>query len=68
MADDKHIIEAQQKVFDVDPNDLLLAIGADAPLTYFRRLFSRKLNALPPRPRSRPRKRMAQRGDGRCAP
>jgi vanillate O-demethylase monooxygenase subunit len=43
--EDKDIIEAQQKVFDADPNYQLLAIGADAPLTYFRWLFSRKLEA-----------------------
>ena len=34
--EDKAIIEAQQKVFDADPNYQLLAIGADAALTYFR--------------------------------
>src|SRR3984885_4443298 len=33
--EDKAIIEAQQKVFDADPNYQLLAIGADAALTYF---------------------------------
>jgi vanillate O-demethylase monooxygenase subunit len=43
--EDKDIIEAQQKVFDADPNYQLLAIGADAPLTYFRWLFSRKIEA-----------------------
>jgi hypothetical protein len=41
----KDIIEAQQKVFDANPSYQLLAIGADAPLTYFRWLFSRKLEA-----------------------
>lgn len=40
---DKDIIEAQQKVFDADPNTQLLAIGADTPLTYFRWLFSRRI-------------------------
>ena len=43
--EDKDIIEAQQKVFDADPNTQLLAIGADAPLTYFRWLFSRRIEA-----------------------
>src|SRR5262249_20008051 len=43
--EDKDIIEAQQKVFDVDPNYQLLAIGADARLTYFRWLFPRKVEA-----------------------
>jgi hypothetical protein len=32
-------------VFDADPNYQLLAIGADAPLTYFRWLFSCKIEA-----------------------
>ena len=32
-------------MFDADPNYQLLAIGADAPLTYFRWLFSRKIEA-----------------------
>ncbi|WP_348638267.1 hypothetical protein [Bradyrhizobium sp. ISRA463] len=43
--EDKDFIEAQQKVLDADPNYQLLAIGADAPLTYFRWLFARKLEA-----------------------
>jgi hypothetical protein len=34
--EDLAIIEAQQKVFGADPNYQLLAIGADAALTYFR--------------------------------
>jgi hypothetical protein len=37
--------KAQQKVFDADPNDQLLAIGADAALTYFRRLLARRIEA-----------------------
>lgn len=45
LHEDKDIIETQQKVFDADPSYQLLAIGADAPLTYFRWLFSRKLEA-----------------------
>jgi hypothetical protein len=32
-------------VFDADPNYQLLAIGADAPLTYFRWLFARRIEA-----------------------
>jgi vanillate O-demethylase monooxygenase subunit len=43
--EDKDIIEAQQRVLDEDPNYPLLAIGADAPLTYFRWLMARKLEA-----------------------
>jgi vanillate O-demethylase monooxygenase subunit len=43
--EDKDIIEAQQKVFDADPNYQLLAIGADAALTYFRWLLGRKIEA-----------------------
>ena len=35
--------EAQQKVFDADPNYQLLAIGADAALTYFRRVLARRI-------------------------
>jgi vanillate O-demethylase monooxygenase subunit len=43
--EDKAIIEAQQKVFDADPNYQLLAIGADAALTYFRWVLARKIEA-----------------------
>jgi hypothetical protein len=32
-------------VFDADPNDQLLAIGADAALTYFRWLPARRIEA-----------------------
>jgi len=39
------IIEAQQKVFDADPNYHLLAIGADAALTYFRWVLARRIEA-----------------------
>jgi len=35
FMEDKAIIEAQQKVFDADPNYQLLAIGADAALNIF---------------------------------
>ena len=37
--------EAQQKVFDADPNYKLLAIGADAALTYFRWVLARRIEA-----------------------
>ena len=43
--EDKAIIEAQQKVFDADPNYQLLAIGADAALTYFRWVLARRIEA-----------------------
>ena len=43
--EDLAIIEAQQKVFDADPNYQLLAIGADAELTYFRWLLARRIEA-----------------------
>ena len=41
--EDKAIIEAQQKVFDADPDYQLLAIAADAPLAHFRRLMDQRL-------------------------
>jgi len=37
--------EAQRKVFDADPNYQLLAIGADAALTYFRWVLARRIEA-----------------------
>jgi hypothetical protein len=43
--EDKAIIEAQQMVFDKDPNYQLLAIGADAALTYFRWVLARGIEA-----------------------
>jgi len=43
--EDLAIIEAQQKVFDADPNYQLLAIGADAALTYFRWVLARRIEA-----------------------
>jgi hypothetical protein len=43
--EDKAIIEAQQTVFDADPNYQLLAIGADAALTYFRWVLARRIEA-----------------------
>jgi vanillate O-demethylase monooxygenase subunit len=36
FMEDKAIIEAQQKLFDIDPDTKLLAIAADAPLSHFR--------------------------------
>ena len=36
FMEDKHIIEAQQKILDEDPNFKLLAVAADAPLVHFR--------------------------------
>ena len=36
FMEDKAIIEAQQKLFDKDPDTRLLAIAADAPLSHFR--------------------------------
>jgi len=43
--EDLAIIEAQQKVFDADPNHQLLAIGADAAMTYFRWVLARRIEA-----------------------
>ena len=45
FMEDKAIIEAQQTVFDADPNYQLLAIGADAALTYFRWALARRIEA-----------------------
>ena len=39
--EDKAIIEAQQRIFDADPDYQLLAIRSDAALSYFRRLMKR---------------------------
>ena len=44
FMEDKAIIEAQQKLFDREPDTQLLAIAADAALAHFRRTFSRKLD------------------------
>ena len=35
--EDKHIIEARQRVMDEDADFKLLAVIADAPLAHFRR-------------------------------
>ena len=45
FLEDKSIIEAQQKVFDADPDYQLLAIRADAPLSHFRWAFNQRLAA-----------------------
>ena len=45
FMEDKAIIEAQQKVFDADPNYQLLAIRADAPLSHFRWALDQRLEA-----------------------
>jgi len=37
--------EARQNLFDADPNDQLLAIGADAAPTYFRWVLARRIEA-----------------------
>jgi phenylpropionate dioxygenase-like ring-hydroxylating dioxygenase large terminal subunit len=37
FMEDKHIIEAQQRAMDEDPDFKLLAVIADAPLAHFRR-------------------------------
>ena len=37
--EDKHIIEAQQRAMDEDPDFKLLAVVADAPLAHFRRVM-----------------------------
>ena len=45
FMEDKAIIEAQQKLFDREPETTLLAIAADAPLAHFRRIFGQRLAA-----------------------
>lgn len=45
FMEDKAIIEAQQKLFDREPDTKLLAIAADAPLAHFRRVFGQRLAA-----------------------
>lgn len=41
FMEDKHIIEAQQRAMDEDPDFQLLAVVADAPLAHFRRVLDR---------------------------
>jgi len=43
FMEDKAIIEAQQKLFDGNPDFQLLAIAADAPLSHFRWLLDQKM-------------------------
>ena len=45
MTSEVKDFEAQQKVFDADPNYQLLAIGADAALIYFRWVLARRIEA-----------------------
>jgi vanillate O-demethylase monooxygenase subunit len=45
FMEDKAIIEAQQRLFDRDPETQLLAIAADAALAHFRRVFGQRLAA-----------------------
>lgn len=45
FMEDKHIIEAQQKLLDADPEFELKAIGADAPLSHFRWTLDKMINA-----------------------
>jgi len=40
FMEDKHLIEAQQKVLDADPGFELQAIASDAALSHFRRVFA----------------------------
>ena len=43
FLEDKAIIEAQQRLFDADPDYQLLAIGADAALSHFRWLLNNRM-------------------------
>jgi vanillate O-demethylase monooxygenase subunit len=45
FMEDKAIIEAQQKLFDREPETTLLAIAADGALVHFRRIFGQRLAA-----------------------
>ena len=45
FMEDKHLIEAQQKVLDADPTFELQMVVADAALAHFRRTFDRCLAA-----------------------
>ena len=40
FMEDKHLIEAQQKVLDADPQFEMQAVVADAALSHFRRTFA----------------------------
>ncbi|MCD6078733.1 MAG: aromatic ring-hydroxylating dioxygenase subunit alpha, partial [Ramlibacter sp.] len=41
FMEDKHFIEAQQKVMDADPSFELQAVAADAALSHFRMTFGK---------------------------
>jgi ferredoxin len=41
--EDKALIEGQQKMFDIDPDFKLLAIGSDAALSHFRWVFGQRV-------------------------
>src|SRR6185369_11577822 len=41
FMEDKHLIEAQQKMIDLDPHFKLQAIASDAALSHFRMVFSK---------------------------
>ncbi|WP_322867461.1 aromatic ring-hydroxylating dioxygenase subunit alpha [Aquicoccus sp. G2-2] len=45
FMEDKHIIEAQQKLLDADPDFELKAIASDAPLSHFRWLMDKRISA-----------------------
>ncbi|TFY99746.1 hypothetical protein [Ramlibacter rhizophilus] len=55
FMEDKHLIEAQQKVLDADPEFTMVAVVADAALSHFRRTFE-KLVAPSSRRKRRPRR------------
>ena len=45
FMEDKHLIEAQQKVLDADPEFRMLAVAADAALSHFRWTFDKLVTA-----------------------
>jgi len=45
FMEDKHLIEAQQKVLDADPGFKMLAVAADAALSHFRWTFDKLVTA-----------------------
>lgn len=45
FMEDKHLIEAQQKVLDADPSFEMQAVVADAALSHFRRTFAARVAA-----------------------
>ena len=52
FLEDKAIIEAQQRVFDADPDYQLLAIGADAAMAHFRWLLNNRMEQERAQPRA----------------